>query len=85
MQEDINLRIAEVIENSGSGFAFPSQTVYISKDQGLSEIKKAEAESKVKEWMENDELQIPNFDSSTIESLKNSLDYPYKRHKESND
>ncbi|WP_370392396.1 mechanosensitive ion channel domain-containing protein [uncultured Winogradskyella sp.] len=49
IQEDINFRIAEVIENSGSGFAFPSQTVYISQDQGLSETKKAEAEAKVKE------------------------------------
>jgi MscS family membrane protein len=76
VQEDINLRIAEVIENSGSGFAFPSQTVYISQDQGLSETKKAEAEAKVKEWMDNNELQIPNFDSQTIESLKNTLTYP---------
>ena len=29
VQEDINLRIAEVVESSGSGFAFPSQTVYL--------------------------------------------------------
>ncbi|OZV69888.1 mechanosensitive ion channel family protein [Winogradskyella aurantia] len=76
VQEDINLRIAKVIEDSGSGFAFPSQTVYISQDPGLSETKKAEAEAKVKEWMENNELQIPSFDSKTIESLKNTLTYP---------
>jgi MscS family membrane protein len=76
VQEDINLRIAKVIEDSGSGFAFPSQTVYISQDQGLSETKKAEAEAKVKEWIDNNALQIPSFDSQTIESLKNTLKYP---------
>lgn len=76
IQEDIHLRIAKVIEDSGSGFAFPSQTIYISQDQGLSETKKAEAEAKVKEWIANNELHIPNFDSQTIDSLKGSLKYP---------
>ncbi|MCE2612858.1 mechanosensitive ion channel family protein [Flavobacteriaceae bacterium D16] len=78
IQEDINLRLAKVIEDSGSGFAFPSQTLYLSKDQGLSEEKKAEAEKRVKEWIENDELRIPDFDPDTIESLKGSLQFPTK-------
>lgn len=76
VQEDINLRIAKVIEDSGSGFAFPSQTIYISQDEGLSESKKAQAEAKVKEWITNNELNIPNFDSQTIENLRDSLRYP---------
>jgi MscS family membrane protein len=78
IQEDINLRMAKVIEDSGSGFAFPSQTLYLSKDQGLSSEKKAEAEAKVKEWMEKGSLNIPEFDAHTIETLKNSLNYPKK-------
>jgi len=76
IKEDINLRLAKVIEDSGSGFAFPSQTIYLSQDQGLSESKKAEAEAKVKEWIANNELNIPTFDSHTIESLKGSIKYP---------
>jgi MscS family membrane protein len=76
IQEDINLRLAKVIEDSGSGFAFPSQTLYISQDQGLSDEKKAEAEAKVKEWIANNELNIPNFDNQTIENLKGSIPYP---------
>jgi len=78
IQEDINLRLAKVIEDSGSGFAFPSQTLYLSKDQGLSEEKKAEAEKRVREWIENGELKIPDFDPETIESLKGSLQFPTK-------
>ena len=76
IKEDINLRLAKVIEDSGSGFAFPSQTIYLSQDQGLSDSKKAEAEAKVKEWITNKKLNIPNFDNQTIESLKGSIKYP---------
>jgi MscS family membrane protein len=78
IQEDIHLRLAKVIEDSGSGFAFPSQTVYLSKDSGLSGSKKEEAEKKVRQWIENDELSLPEFDPKTIQSLKGSLEYPLK-------
>ncbi|MCX2720611.1 mechanosensitive ion channel family protein [Lentiprolixibacter aurantiacus] len=76
IQEDINLRLAKVIEDSGSGFAFPSQTLYLSRDQGLSQEKKEEAEKRVREWIENNELKLPNFDADTIASLKGSIKYP---------
>jgi len=76
VQEDINFRIAKVIEDSGSGFAFPSQTIYFAKDSGLSEEKQKEAEAKVKSWIENGELQIPEFDQEKINQIKNSLEYP---------
>jgi len=36
VKEELNLKMAKVIEDSGSGFAFPSQTVYLSKDSGIS-------------------------------------------------
>jgi MscS family membrane protein len=70
--------MAKVIEDSGSSFAFTSRTFYLSKDTGFFRIHKAEAEVKVKQWIENDELSIPDFDPRTIESLKGSLDYPSK-------
>lgn len=76
IQEDINLRIAQVIEDSGSGFAFPSQTLYLTKDKGLSQANKEEAERKVKQWIENNELNIPDFTEDEISGLKDSLNYP---------
>lgn len=78
IQEDINLRVGHVIEESGTGFAFPSQTIYLSKDVGLSEEKRTKAEKKVQEWIESGELNIPEFDPESIESLKNSIDFPQK-------
>jgi MscS family membrane protein len=76
IQEDINLRIAQVIEASGSGFAFPSQTLYLTKDKGLSQANKEEAEKQVKQWIENNELNIPDFTEDEISGLKDSLNYP---------
>ena len=31
------LRVKEIVEESGTGFAFPSQTLYMGKDDGLDE------------------------------------------------
>jgi MscS family membrane protein len=33
--EDLNLRIMDVVAAAGTGFAFPSQTVYVRPDEGL--------------------------------------------------
>ncbi len=76
VQEDINLRLAHVIEESGSGFAFPSQTVYLSKDAGLSKTKSGDAEKKVQQWMQDGELELPEFDGETINRLKGTIKYP---------
>ncbi len=39
VQEDLLLRMLEVIDSSGSGLAFPSQTLYLGRDSGKSEEK----------------------------------------------
>ena len=35
IKEDLNLRIAEIVRDSGTSFAFPSQTVYFTRDTGV--------------------------------------------------
>jgi MscS family membrane protein len=35
IREDILLQIMDIVEKSGTGFAFPSQTLYFSRDQGV--------------------------------------------------
>lgn len=78
IKEDLYLRIMDVVEASGSGFAFPSQTLYLARDKGLSEEKTEEAERKVKSWREKGEMHIPSFDQGEITHLKDTLDYPPK-------
>jgi len=39
VQEDLLIRLMSIIEASGASFAFPSQTMYITKDPGSAELK----------------------------------------------
>ena len=73
VQEDIMLHIMEIIDESGSGFAFPSQTLYMAKDTGLPEEKKRNAEKYVQELRKKGNLPLPDFDlKNTAQSGKTS-------------
>jgi MscS family membrane protein len=39
VQEDLLIRLMGIIEASGTSFAFPSQTMYITRDTGSAELK----------------------------------------------
>lgn len=76
VREDLLLQMMDVVEESGSGFAFPSQTVYFGRDSGLSEEKTKKAEETVRQWREKEELQIPQFDPETLEEIRGKTPYP---------
>src|SRR5690606_3214546 len=76
VKEDLLLRILDIIASSGTELAFPSQTLYMARDKGISEDKSREAEERVQKWKENKELQLPNFDAETIQKLRNTTPYP---------
>jgi MscS family membrane protein len=54
IQEELLLKIMDVVEASGTAFAFRSQTVYFAQDPGVSEEKSKSAEEKVKSWRDAD-------------------------------
>jgi MscS family membrane protein len=76
IREDIFLRIIDIIEASGSGFAFPSQTLYMGKDDGLNAERIREVSEEVHRWRERNEVFLPNFPAAKIEELKGTLHYP---------
>lgn len=76
VREDLLLRIMDVVEQSGTSFAFPSQTIYLAQDEGLSPQKSEEAAEAVNQWREQNNLPIPKFPPERIEELANSLEYP---------
>lgn len=76
IQEDLYLRIIDIVDASGSGFAFPSRTLYMAQDQGLATENGERAEAQVKEWLDKGELPLPRFDAERIERLRNSIHYP---------
>ena len=65
IQEDLLLGVEDIIERAGTGFAFPSQTTYISRDQGLDRDLSRAAEAEVQAWRSKGELPFREFPPNT--------------------
>jgi MscS family membrane protein len=76
VQEDLLLRIVEIIEKSGTSFAFPSHTAYIAQDRGLDAEKTSAAVAQVQEWRAQKELPFPNFTPERIVKIGDTIEYP---------
>jgi MscS family membrane protein len=76
IREDLLLHILDIVEQSGSGFAFPSQTLYLSRDPGLNKEKTAAAERQVEQWREQSNLPFPDFAPTDKSAFNNSMVYP---------
>jgi MscS family membrane protein len=76
IREDVLLRISEIVKNSGSGFAFPSQTLYMGRDDGLDVVRGETAAKEVASWRKAGKLPFPRLAPDRIEQLKDTLDYP---------
>jgi MscS family membrane protein len=74
--EDLNLRIMDIVQEAGSAFALPSQTLYSEQGQRPDNQRADAAEQKVHEWREGHRLFLPKFPAETIAELKGSLPYP---------
>ena len=76
IREDILLRMMKIVEDAGTGFAFPSQTVYLGRDSGIDKAKALQAEQQVHEWREQNNLPFPDFAPEEITEIRDSLTYP---------
>ena len=78
IKEDIFLRIDQIVADAGAGFAFPSQTAYLTRDQGVDTAKTDDAIRRVEEWRVRGKLPFPEFEEEERERLEDILDYPPK-------
>lgn len=76
IQEDLLLRIMDIIAKAGTGMAFPSQTTYLAKDTPLDSQKTEEAVTRVREWRERGELPFPDFRPDQVGQLRDRIEYP---------
>jgi MscS family membrane protein len=76
IREDIFLRTMDIVERAGTGFAFPSQTTYLGRDDGLGPEKVREAEARVEAWRYDNRLPFPDFDAQEKARLKDTLVFP---------
>lgn len=76
IREDIYFRVIKIVKNSGSGFAFPSRTIYHAKDHGLDTERQQDAETKVEQWRSEQKLPFPSFSTEHRQKMRNTLAYP---------
>ncbi len=68
-------RVMKIVQDAGTGFAFPSRTVYHTRDDGLDTEHQLEAEAQVRAWGSAQELPFPNFTADHRRKTRNTLDY----------
>ena len=78
VREDVFLRIMGIVDQSGTGFAFPSQTTYLSKDSGNDPQKTEDAEASIAALRASGQMPLPEFTKHERNELKGQLDYPLK-------
>ncbi len=76
IKEDVLLRISGIVRQAGTGIAFPSQTVYLGKDEGLDRDAGKNATKEVAAWRRKREFPFPKFSATRLDQLKDSLRYP---------
>jgi len=74
--EDLLLRVMDIVKQSGTDFAFPSQTLYFAKDNALPADAAERVESEISAMKKKGELQIPRFDPKKIEEISNTIKFP---------
>lgn len=76
IREDLLFRIINIVDQAGSGFAYPSRTLYLGRDGGLDEQKAEVAVQKVEKWRDEKQLPFPDFAAPEISSFRGSIEYP---------
>src|ERR1700722_8557310 len=76
IREDLLLRIMNIVEQSGSDFASPTQNLYLSRDPGLDKTKAATAEHQVEQWRDQNKLPFPDFAPEDKSAFRGTIVYP---------
>jgi MscS family membrane protein len=78
VREDVFLRLMDLVSASGSGFAFPSQTLYFGRDPGIDARRAREAQAQVESRRTQGALPFPDFPEQEIRAFEGTLPYPPK-------
>ena len=76
IREDVLLRVSKIVSESGTSFAFPSQTLYLGRDGGLDHERSEAAKEQVAGWRRTGTLPFPDPAAARVDELEGTLDYP---------
>lgn len=65
-----------MVEAAGTDFAFPSQTLYMERGQGLDAEMAKKAAAQVERWRAENRLPFPDYEEGFRFELAGTLDYP---------
>ena len=75
IQQDVLLRVKDLVETAGTDLAFPSQRAYLSRDSRLDRERSRAAETKVQAWRSKGLLPFPEFPLEERELIRDSVDF----------
>lgn len=76
IREDILLRLMDIVTEAGTGFAFPSQTLYLGRDTGIEQEKAEIAAERIRKWRDERQLPFPDFAPAEVSEFRDTLPYP---------
>jgi len=76
IQEDVFLRIYEIVEEAGTDFAVPASRLYVNRDVGLDRELTDHAVATVAEWREGGTLPFPFMSEAQVRDLSGTVSYP---------
>lgn len=76
IREDLLLRVMDIVRQAGTGFAFPSRTLYVGKDAGINQEKTEDAIKQVERWRDEKQLPFPDFAQTEISEIRDTITYP---------
>lgn len=68
--EELNFRIMEIVERSGSSFAFPSQTLYLGRDPGLDDGRAEAIGKEIEARLQRGETVTPEPSEEQLERVR---------------
>lgn len=66
----------QLVKKAGTGFAFPSRTLFYARDEGLDTERQKNAEKQLREWVSVQTLGFPDFEEKYRQQITDTLDYP---------
>ena len=76
IREDVYLHFMDAVKEAGTGFAFPSTTTYVTRDDGLAQDEIDAAERRVALWREEGALPFPGFSDAFTQETRDTLPWP---------
>ena len=76
MQEDLLPRVIDIVETSGSGFAFPSQRTHVAPGAGLDGAKSKQVIANVPQWRGRSKVPFRDFLPARIAEMRDKLQCP---------